>query len=200
MKKIFFLFAIILLSSLGLSAQGFNLGFKVGYNYSNFNIDNVSAKSKSGFMAGAFLKIKANDSFGIQPELLFMRNSGSLTYSDTTIGGTGDFTFNYIQVPIMLVFKPIPILNIQIGPYASYLASINVQGRGITNYDFEKVKKSQFNDWDYGIAGGVGVDFLFVTAGIRYNQGLSKVGNSSNGYVFADGRNSTVTLYAGIQF
>ncbi|MES2627904.1 MAG: porin family protein [Bacteroidota bacterium] len=199
MKKLILLLTIALFGSVQAYSQGLDLGFKVGYNYTNFDIDNVSAKSRSGLMAGAFVKVKLSETFGIQPEVLLMQRAGQLGYNDPTVTGTGAFTFNYIDVPVMLVFKPIPILNIHFGPYASYLASVSVDNKGV-GYDFSEVRKSQFNDWDFGAAAGVGVDVLFLTAGVRYNQGLTKVGNASKGYIFANGRTSVVTVYAGIAF
>ncbi len=199
MKKSILLLCAVLLGSIHTYAQGINVGFKAGFNYSNFTINNVSSDGRAGLMAGAYLKINVSETFAIQPELLFMQRGGRLTYNDSTVQGTGDFSFNYIDIPVMLVFQPIPVLNFHFGPYASYLASVSARNRGVGSYDFGAVKRSQFNDWDFGLAAGAGFNVLFLTGGIRYNVGLTKVGTEDGGYILADGRNSTVTLYVGIQ-
>lgn len=192
------LFLCLALLGFGAAAQGVKLGLKAGYNYSNFNIDNVSAKGRSGIMGGAFLKIKTSDNFAIQPELLFQQRGGKITYNDSNVTGSGDFSLNYIDIPLMFVINPVPVFNIHFGPYASYLASVGVNKFGVGSYDFEQVKRSQFNDWDFGVAAGVGFDVLFLTGGIRYNAGLTKVSRSDGDYIFVDGRNSVVTVYVGI--
>lgn len=198
-NSILYLSALILCSTQAFS-QGIGFGIKAGYNYSNFSIDNASADARSGFMAGAFVKVKVASKFAIQPEVLFMQRGSRFTYNEPSVQGAGDFTFNYIDVPVLFVFSPIKVLNLHFGPYASYLTSINIKNVSSGQYNFEQIKRSQFNDWDYGLAAGVGFDVLFVTGGIRYNQGFSKVGNSSGGFTFANGRNNVTTLFVGFTF
>ena len=54
-----------------------------------------------------------------------------------------------------------------------------------------------FNRFDYGLAGGIGVDFDGVMIGARYNYGMKEVGESGSlsGDLTDDSKNSVTTFY-----
>jgi hypothetical protein len=70
-------------------------------------------------------------------------------------------------------------------------------------FDFENsINEDDFNKLDAGIALGLGMDVDALSFGVRYNYGLTTVGELQdyNGtqYTFPDGKNSVINVYVGI--
>jgi hypothetical protein len=67
----------------------------------------------------------------------------------------------------------------------------------ITDLDAEN-----FNRFDYGVAGGLGIDISNFTIGARYNYGFREIGKSGSlsGQLTKDSKNSAISLYIGIGF
>jgi hypothetical protein len=102
------------------------LGFKAGFNYSNvYNAkgEEFVADPKFGLATGAFLSIPIGKYLGVQPELLFSQKG--LQASGQILGGNYRFTrtTNYIDIPLLFVFKPSEYFTLLAGPEYSYLLS-----------------------------------------------------------------------------
>lgn len=100
------------------------LGIKAGTNYTNaYDLTNEHYRSdaKSGFTAGVFLPISLGRTLGIQPEILFsqkgIRASGNLLGSTFTMKRTT----GYLDVPVMVAFKPMQMVSFFGGVQFSYL-------------------------------------------------------------------------------
>lgn len=134
MKKVIMVIAMITLSTTGAFAQTeekttdnrakLSLGIKGGVNLSNVydsEGEDFVADSKVGFAVGGFLSLPLGSYFGIQPEVLFsqkgFKSSGSFLGSSYEMTRTT----NFIDVPIMVSFKPIENISILFGPQFSYL-------------------------------------------------------------------------------
>lgn len=108
--------------------EDMQFGLKAGFNHSNVydtKTQDFSADPKFGFVGGGFLAIPLVKYIGIQPELLFsqkgFKGSGILQ------GNRYNFTrtTNYIDLPIFIAIKPVPMVTILAGPQFSYLLSQN---------------------------------------------------------------------------
>jgi hypothetical protein len=56
--------------------------------------------------------------------------------------------------------------------------------------------RDNFRDWDFGLAGGIGLNFGATQIGVRYSQGLRKIANSDEAEAFlGDAKNSCAQLY-----
>ena len=182
------------------------IGVKGGLNLSNFRVDEVADNNmKVGLNLGLFAKLPVTESFSIQPEILYSSKGSKLKY-DNFIQGEGEYRFNlnYIEVPVLGVFHIGEHFNIHAGPYVAYLTSSNIKDveddgtiEGIAELDADN-----FNRFDYGIAGGVGIDVNGFIAGARYNYGLQEVGESGSlsGELTDDSKNSVATVYIGFGF
>lgn len=126
----------ILLLSAGLVMFGMNvtaqddsrdqlkLGIKAGINNSNVwdeEGQDFTADSKNGFAGGAFLSIPIGTYLGIQPEVLYSQKGYQGTGSVFGTRYTYTRTSEYIDVPIMLQFKPSPFITFLGGPTYSFL-------------------------------------------------------------------------------
>lgn len=179
----------------------FKFGIKGGVNFSNINTSNTSeSKSLTGVNFGVFAKLPITSLFAIQPEMYFTTKGSELTYQNVFVDGTAQFDLNYIEVPVLAVFKITNNFNFQLGPYASYLLSSNVKNVSDVSFNFENnINSGDFNKFDTGIAAGVEFEGKSLSMGIRYNLGLVTVGQEKTyfgtNYVFPDGKNSILNVY-----
>jgi hypothetical protein len=102
----------------------FEFGLKVGGNYSNVwddQGDAFRADPKFGFAGGVFLGIPLTTFIGIQPEVLIsqkgFQGSGNLLGLPYSFSRTTTF----LDIPIMLQFKPSEFLTFVAGPQFAYL-------------------------------------------------------------------------------
>lgn len=179
----------------------FKLGIKGGVNFSNISTNNTSQnKALTGVNFGVFAKLPITNSFAIQPEMYFTTKGSELTYQNVFVDGTAQFDLNYIEVPVLAVFKITDNFNFHVGPYASYLLSSNVKNVSDVSFNFENnINSGDFRKFDTGIAAGFGFEGKSLGIGVRYNFGLVTVGEEKTylgtNYVFPDGKNSVLNVY-----
>lgn len=195
-----FFFAVIQITTAQEKSE-YKLGFKGGINFTNVGTTTgVTNKSLTGVHFGLFAKLPITNSFAVQPELYFTTKGGELTYQNVVVDGTAKFNLNYIEVPVLAVFKIFPGFNFQVGPYASYLVSSKVKNVNEVSFNFEdNIQSGDFNKFDTGLMAGFGIDVKSVEIGVRYNFGLLKVGKDKTylgtNYIFPDGKNSAINAY-----
>lgn len=188
------------------SALSPKFGIKGGVNLTNMFVDEVSDENmKVGFNAGFFAKLPVTRGFSIQPELLYTSKGAKETYNNI-IEGKGEYRFNlnYIELPVLAVINVAKNFNIHAGPYVSYLAAANIKNLHDDHSQDEiaELDADNFNRFDYGLVGGLGIDISNFTIGARYNYGLREIGKSGSlsGQVTKDSRNSAISLYIGVGF
>jgi len=124
MKMSFFLVLFALLS-ISLQAQNrISLGVKGGLNISNIYDSEgnaYSANAKTGFAAGGFLHVPIGSFLGIQPEVMFSQKGYQTSGSVLGLDYSTSRTSNYLDIPILLAFKPLEMATLLIGPQYSYL-------------------------------------------------------------------------------
>ena len=174
-------------------------GIKGGLNVSNLYIDDLDDENaRYGFNIGVFGQVLSSETFAIQPELLFS-TKGSKAFYEGIIDQTVKYNLNYLDLPVLAVFKLGESAEIHIGPYASYLLGANVSYSGdIANGD-DKIDKDHLKSFDYGLVGGFGLNFGTVQVGARYNYGLVKIADSNAAELFlGDSKNSVAQLYVSL--
>jgi hypothetical protein len=134
MKK-FIVLAALILFVINISAQEKStdsrtklyFGAKIGGNLSNVydtQGETFTANPKAGFATGIFASIPVGKYLGIQPEILFSQRGYK---SSGTLFLLGDYgtthTSNYIDVPLLVVLKPVPFVTLLAGPQISFLLS-----------------------------------------------------------------------------
>lgn len=195
MKK----FILVLLGTAGLSvagyAQGARIGLKAGASLTSFSgKDADGLKSKIGAHGGLVAELGVTDNFAIQPEVLFsMKGAKDEEIDKLQINQT------YIDVPIMFKVKA-DGLFFELGPQVGFLVGSKLKADAMS-----VDTKDGFKTVDFGYAAGLGYEFSSgPMIGLRYNGGISKIGESStvNGVDIEAGsvRNSAFQLYLGFMF
>jgi len=181
-------------------------GIKAGPSFTNLYIDDIDDEQmKLGLNAGFFAKIPISKGVSFQPELLY-HNKGSRVNYDNFILGNGEYRFNlhYLEMPILFSFNVAKNFNIHAGGYASYLLGADIKdvNEDGTIEDIDQLDADNFNRFDAGLVGGLGIDVGKFTIGARYNYGLGEIGKSGTltGEVIKNAKNSALSLYLGFAF
>lgn len=138
---------------------------QVGMNFMSFSNapEGTEFKADIGYSIGADLRF--GERFQFQPGAHWFHS----TTTAEAVGGdvTSDVVHQYIKIKAMGAFNLIDgggfKLRVNVGPTYDILV----------NVDNEFLEKDDFSSGVFNIQGGVGVDFLFLTAELGYAQGLN---------------------------
>ena len=147
-------------------------GVKGGLHVSSLNHGDANL----GFHLGALINMrfgyrnkKAPGIIGLQPELLYTRI------------GDPDINLNYIMAPVILKFYIVKGINLEIGPYFSYLLAVSpesIEKYGYNNdpskYEYIIMLSDLKGTWDSGVGIGIGFETEKITISGRFVQGLSE--------------------------
>ncbi len=175
-RNAFVLSVSLVLAMLHTQAQGFHIGIKAGANLFKVDGESFSQEFKFGYSVGAFSEINFTSSWGLQPELLFnqtnYRTGGQ--FSDIYPDGLNDVKgkLNYLSIPVLLSFRPIPLLSLQAGPQFGILL----------NQDEHLVNNAQnaFKKGDLSFVGGAQLNLASIKVGARYVIGLNNINDLPN--------------------
>lgn len=185
MKKVILVFAFATFMFGSIFAQKssadfrekLTFGVKAGANLSNVydsQGEQFNADSKLGLAAGIFVALPLGKYFGIQPEILFSqkgyKGSGSILGSDYSFS----YTSNYIDVPLLLAFKPISLITIVAGPQYSFLIKDNYTfNSALINVDQEyEFENDNIRKNTLSFLGGIDFNLNRIVIGTRVGWDL----------------------------
>ena len=157
----------------------FGIGIKAGLNLatisSNTTDISFSTGMKPDFHAGLFFNLnfgyrdQTQGLFGLQPEILYSRQGFAVNGEK--------INFDYITVPLMVKLYVSEGFNFEIGPWVSYLLSVNPNS---TVLDGNNIQLSDLKGGkDVGLAVGIGYESDWgLVVGARYQHGLSDMANN----------------------
>jgi Outer membrane protein beta-barrel domain len=177
-------------------------GVKGGLSASSLFYDSQGVSNKNeriGFHAGVFTQLPVGEFFAIQPELLYVNKGASADYNIVGFTGRNTFKLNYAELPVLATFKLGQAVELQAGPYVSYLLNSDLASNGDFGTGRGAVNRDNFNKLDYGIAGGLNVYFGKAFIGARYEQGLQRIANSGAAQsILGNAKNGVALLSVGI--
>ena len=183
------------------------IGVLAGLNLSNLYTDNAShTDMMAGFNVGVFVRNPITGLITIEPELYLTTKGATITYNDLIINGTADFRLTYLELPVLITLNATRFVNLQFGPYMSYLIDNKVTNQANVNlYNFEKdINTSNYNPVDAGVVLGVGVSVGSTTMGARYNLGLTKIGKPKTflgtAYTIPNSNNGVINFFLAVSF
>ncbi|MEM9671580.1 MAG: porin family protein [Cyclobacteriaceae bacterium] len=183
MKKLALLLLFNLAISFHLLAQVF-IGVKAGGALTNNVYDGVGISGgfgigslKTSYLGGFFAEALLSENFSIQPELLY-NNKGYTAIDNGPL--SLHYNLHYVSVPIMLQYRVLDRLIVELGPEIGYLldATSNRSSRGIFMGipSFDEQLLSSYKDLDLALNMGIG--YLLSdkwSLNLRYNMGLYDV-------------------------
>ena len=188
---------IVLLIALFTASVGFSqvtndtrdelkLGIKAGLNYSNVydeQGEDFVATGKAGFAAGAFVSIPLGKFFGIQPEVLYSQKGYKATGSVLGLKYDYSKTTTFVDIPLLLQIKPIPMLSFVAGPQFSYLLDTKNTFNGTTTTTTEaSVNADNYkkNIFGFVVGADVNIDHFIISGRAGWDISKSDAdGNST---------------------
>jgi len=172
-------------------------GVKAGMSVSNLYLENVhDENARIGFNGGLYGQILSSPVFAFQPELLYSTRGTTANYQGAIVDQTVRFNINYLDLPLLAVFKLGPSAEIHAGGYASYLLGANVEYHGNLSNGVDELDRDHFKSYDYGLVGGFALNFGSAQVGARYNLGLVRLADSDEARnQLGDSKNSVGQVY-----
>jgi hypothetical protein len=175
-KSIVLSLVLVIAASLGAFAQGFHIGAKLGVNMNKIAGRSFNDEFNYGFAAGGFAELNFSKKWGIQPEVLWSQSKTKTSSSIDDIyqqGLTGqEIILNYISIPVLLSYRPIPILSLQAGPQFGILVNQTQQ--------FVYNVQDAFKKGDFSMLFGAQADLGAFRVGLRYFIGLNNINDIDN--------------------
>ena len=170
-------------------------GVKAGLNLSSISNEmtdyKFSPKMKTAFHAGIFFNLNLGYQpqkpglLSLQPELLFSRQGFA-------VNGNA-INFDYITLPVMVKLYVYQGLNVEMGPWISFLMAVKPNSQEIDGVEY--ILSGLKGGKDAGVAFGLGYDLNpGLMMGARYQHGLSDMANNLLW------TNRVIQIYAGWKF
>jgi len=179
MKKVILTAAFVALAFTGFSQvlPSFQLGLKAGTNLSKLSTEHTfSSDNRSGYYAGIWARIGAAG-IHLQPEIYLSGKNSTL--QENSSGTENKVNFTSMDVPILIGTKLGAAgigLRLNTGPVVSFILNEDQSLGEAAGSAFSGNFKDQSFAWQFG----AGLDLGKLGIDLRYEQGLSKIGE--NGY------------------
>ncbi|MBT1699684.1 outer membrane beta-barrel protein [Fulvivirgaceae bacterium PWU4] len=177
------------------------VGFKGGLNLSNLYVNDVDDENaRIGWHAGVYTQLFSSEAFAIQPEINYSTKGTGVTFVNNlnNIDHDVKFNINYLDIPILAVFKLGRAAEIHAGPYWAYLLNASIRNMdNDPNNEFDDIDRDNFDHWDYGLVGGIGFNLgKGAQLGARYNYGLNNIAESAGARrLLGSSKNQVAQLY-----
>ncbi len=165
MKRIIFIFSLVLCSVVGHAQPIFDLGLKAGLNNSkvSLNKSDYNEESITKMHWGAFARLGVSKVY-VQPEVYFTRKGGDFKDIQDMVG---EFDYKSVDVPLLLGVKLFDAeamnLHVMAGPVFSFITDSDLKSASLD--------EQYFKDRYTGLQYGLGVDVLFMTLDFRMEHG-----------------------------
>ena len=222
MKKLFLL-NIVLVMSIGVSAQSFSWGAKVNVGSPNLKIkdiqnlqNNQNAENAAKlldntdgvltYQLGFFARLKLAGVY-VQPEAMFSSSKTEMTFENIIDGSqnsnnvTGEVRFMKLDVPVMIGKRFFKIVRINAGPVFSYILNEDITQSGAKEAWNEI--NAKYKNATVGLQYGIGVDLAMLTVDLRVEKGFHSISENltiGETSFSADQRLEQIMLSIGMKF
>jgi hypothetical protein len=182
-KKLSLSILVVILFSSYTFAQ---LGVKGGVSFANqkwtVSGTSVTLDSKLGFHFGLINDMLLSGSFYIEPGVFFAQKGFKLSSSDSNGQGEVTLTLNYIDVPVIFIYKINAGNNLKInlatGPVFCYgIGGTGKSSLGSGDIQFGSGADDDYKPLDIDMSIGGGIEFSNIQFCVAYNIGLSNISN-----------------------
>jgi hypothetical protein len=193
MKKAIFLFFILFtVCNISSFAQIFKVGVKAGTDIKKLSGKSFDDQFSYGYHVGAFAEIKLGEKFGLQPEVYFSQVNIDTSSDFSSVYNFKDLSrvqLKYINIPLLLSFKPNKYVALQAGPQYGILMD---KGNTVLQNGQDAFKKG-----DFSMLAGIQLHFSKVRLYGRYIVGLTDINDIDNQEKW---KTQTVQIGLGIAF
>ena len=150
------------------------LGLRAGMDYMKIGGRSFDGKHYPGFAAGVYGKLNFSSKWYLQPELDYNQTIGKTSdlFNQIYVGASDQqVNLNYVSVPILMGFRPIPELSLLLGPQYGFMFAQTqnlLQGPGEQN-------TNAFKKSDVSIVFGGQLNLNKFIFGIRYSANLNNI-------------------------
>lgn len=179
MKK--WIVAALLFMTVTANAQSWHFGPKLDANYSSITGNGMKSSFAPGWQIGAFVEKKFNNTWSIQPELLYTwnrykRSDDFMTYYVNSGRSSAGSSINlaFVSVPVLVRYNLNKTLSFLAGPQYSYII-----------YDDENLLRTDYDAFkNYEISANLGMQVNIDNVGFyaRFNKGLSNINDIDERY------------------
>ncbi|WP_299013574.1 porin family protein [uncultured Polaribacter sp.] len=170
MKKVILIICLAFGFSHYSNAQ-LNFGVKGGINYNSESIKEVGADvleggdSRTGFHAGVWLRAKIPVlGLYIRPELIYTNLENDVIFDSNT---TTTYSFQKIDVPVLIGKKIFGIGNVFVGPSFQYVLD--------SSFGFDEIPNVETDNITVGLQFGAGIEFGKIGLDVRYERGFNGI-------------------------
>jgi opacity protein-like surface antigen len=164
----------------------------------------------TGFGVGGFVGIQVTPGFAIEPEVLYIQKGAKETSSSNTGTITGKIKVPYVEFPVLAKLRipakggSIVSPHLYAGPALAFKAGCHAKfsqgSQSISDSCDATSLNIKIKSTDFSLAFGGGVDVGRAIIDVRYDLGLSKLGNDPAPTAQNDVKNRTFYLLAGWTF
>jgi len=176
MKKAIFLFFILFtVCNISSFAQIFKVGVKAGTDIKKLSGKSFDDQFSYGYHVGAFAEIKLSEKFELQPEVYFSQVNIDTSSNFSSVYNFKDLSkvqLKYINIPLLLSFKPNKFVALQAGPQYGIL--IDKSNTVLQN------GQDAFKKGDFSMLAGIQLHFSKVRLYGRYIVGLTDINDIDN--------------------
>jgi hypothetical protein len=187
MKKSIHLMVLMLIFSIVSNGQIVG-GLKGGINFcdvlitkSNDQFEGESFENRTAYHIGTYFQQSLGDQFSWRAEILFSGKGYVHEYE----GEKNNIALNYLNLPLLIIYQPIDLLEFELGPEFGYMVAGN----------------EMFSNFDMGVDLGARFNITKkINAGLRYNYGLPfkmKTNNFEEDGYEPSYQNSVFQIYVG---
>lgn len=147
----------------------FKIGVKLGANLNKLDGQSFKDGFKVGYLVGGFVDLKVAKSISLQPELLFSQTTSTVATSSSivNVSQAKKLNLHYMSIPIIVNYKLLPMLKLQVGPQFGVLLN--------SNESIVQNGARSFKSGDFSAVVGAQVNILKFNAGLRYVIGLTDI-------------------------
>jgi hypothetical protein len=169
MKKLFLIMSLAFACSQTSTAQ-IDFGVKAGINYNSESIEETGqdlfegAESKTGYHAGIWMRFKIPVvGLYIRPELVYTNLENEVRYkSDKT-----SYSFQKIDIPVLLGKKIFGIGNVFVGPSFQYILD--------SDFNIDSISSVDADGFTVGLQFGGGIEIGNFGIDVRWERGFNNV-------------------------
>jgi len=173
--RMFILVIACLFTAGAASAQGIKIGVKGGATLYKIDGKSFQDEFQWGYHVGGVAELMWSKNWGIQPEVLFNQSNPQTGYDFDTLyqsvnpGTLKNVKLNYLSIPVLLTWRPSPLISFQAGPNFSILMS--------EEKSLLEDGANAFKNGSVSILGGVQLNILSFRIYGRYGVGLTNLNN-----------------------